>query len=715
MEHVVPRGLWSGGKVKTEFIELSIYLNVSLFITVIFVVFSANNREILPETGGESTGTYVSPSHLKQSLTSPEKGVSLSARVHTGSSAISPSATSGPQSRCEPIPSALSQDSQSARATGSPAQVSQAPRPPILHTTGLPKGYTPIPTLLAKSVGNKVTLMKRPDDYPAVNDVDGQSRDTSLFPSASAATATKLSKAQRSPSGSQQNTQQLQQMEVPRQPGMTMVTAALPKSPQVKPTQTVPKSPVQVVYKVPEGLGQLIRTDSSSPVKISVQPVMNQNSGDKIMQQVVILPPNLLIQKPEEKVTLHQQQAKSIQVPVSKVTSPICMSTNVPGFTIPESRIPVQQVAPLKDARTSGTPSPSVSPCLPQGSMNAAVFNRTQVGGPRVSTTQGVAPYPSPITSPSSTASTDSIKATDPKQELKTVCIRDSQSILVTTRGGNTGIVKVQTSDQNALGSLSTSSVITISPQFKAFLVSKTSTTLSSSASSQTSTPAVTSISVAQPQKQLSSALHSPPTVSTAAITGSIPVTGSGNQSASTAVPPLGQGFTTAATSTVSANIGQLAQAAVGASRFQAPLVKNTVVVPSLTSSGVLTQAEFIGKTGVKRPSTEDRSQVTKFILVTPTSSSASNVAIPKGIPSPTKSHPGSRVMFISQPTASSPTTSVGSIPKLEMATSLPNQTLKMGLVPGQPAAGVNSEALSKVKNVPLPSGGFTMHSHTIC
>ncbi|XP_010736568.3 uncharacterized protein KIAA2026 isoform X2 [Larimichthys crocea] len=688
LEHMVPRGLWSGG-----------------------------TREFVAESAGERTVTYIPPSHLKHPLASPEKGVSLLPRVQTGSSNVTSTADSGSQATSELIPSNQSRDSNSAWAARVPVHTSLSPRPPILHpTTGLPKGYTPIPTLLAKSVGNKVTLMKRPADYPGVNNIDKESKGS--LPT-SVVTTTTLSKAQCSPSVSQQNSQQMQTQGQPR---MATVTAALSKSPQAKPTQTVPKNPVQVVYKVPEGLGHLVRTDNSSPVKISVHPVMDQNTGEKIMQQVVILPSNLLIHKTEEKASiLNQQQSKGIQVPVSKVTSPLCMSTNVPGFTIPENRIPVQQVAPLKDTRTVRTPSPSVSPCLQQGPMNTAGLKGTQVCSPQTSTTQGVVPNPSPITTSSSAVSTGPIKSTNPKQELQTVCIRDSQSILVTTRGGNTGIVKVQSSsDQNALGSLPTSPVITISPQFKAFLVSKTSPTLSPSAPSKTpscTTPAVTSISVAQSQNQVSSVLKSPSTITTqilTAVTGNIPITGLGSQTASTAVA-LGQGSNTSAGSTVPTKIGQSASTASAGSHFQASLVKNTVV-PSLNSSGVpqvVTQAEFISKTGMKWPSTDERPQVTKFILVTP-SSSASNVATSKGTPSSTKSLPSSRVMFISQPTATSSTTSVGTIPQQAivtgasgqlLTTSLSGQNVKMGISTDQPVGRVNSETLSKDKNITLPLG----------
>uniref|UniRef100_A0A3Q3FVS8 Bromo domain-containing protein n=1 Tax=Labrus bergylta TaxID=56723 RepID=A0A3Q3FVS8_9LABR len=453
--------------------------NVSKYLFFV-LMFPASTREFLSESSGERTVIH----QLKQPLDSTD---SLLPKVHPGISNI----TSAHDS-CQPLRSKLAPSNQSgdsASAARLPAQASLSPKPPILHpTTGLPKGYTPIPTLLAKSVGNKVTLMKHPTDLV-------------------------------------------------RHTGMAIVTAALPKSSQANTTQTAPKSPVQVIYKVPEKLGQLIQKDGcSSPVKISVHPVMDHNTGEKIMQKVVILPSNLLIKNIADKASsLDHQQCKGIQVPVSKVAGPLCMSTNVPGFTIPENRIPVQQVAPLKDAKTVRTPSPSVSPNLQQGTPNTAGFNRAQICNAHASTTHVIPPKPSTNITPSSAGSPEPMKSTVPKQELRTVCIRDSQSILVTTRGGNTGIVKVQaSSNKNAPGYLPSTPVITISPQFKAFLVSKTAQT-PFTAPSQTSSctvPAVTSVSWGQPQMQAPSVLKSPSSVTPpmfTAVTDSLPVMGSGS------------------------------------------------------------------------------------------------------------------------------------------------------------------------------------------
>lgn len=681
---------------------------------------SASTREFVAESDGERLLTYVQPNHLDHPLASTEKGISLLPRVQSG---ITLSGGSGLQSRPEPVPPNQSRVTNTSWASGLPAQDSVLPRPPILHpTTGLPKGYTPIPTLLAKSVGNKVTLMKRPANYPVGNRIEKQSKGSLVSIPTSVLTVTKLSKAQASPSSSQQNPCGLQQTEVQRQQGMATVTAAFPKPLQVMPSQTVPKSQVQVVRKVPDRLGQLVRTESSSPVKIAVHPAVDQSTGEKKMQQVVILPSHLLIKKTEETASsLHQTQSKGIQVPVSKVTSPLCMSTNVPGFTIPESKIPVQQVAPLKNTRALRTPSTSVSSCLQQEVVKTAGSKEAQVNTSQAGATQAVMSNPSPIKNASPEGSTEKTKSPNPKQELKTVCIRDSHSILVTTRGGNTGIVKVQTSSDQ-IGSFTTNPVITISPQFKAFLISKALQTVPPSTSSPTSCSIPTSTPVAQTQKQDLSLFKSPssvPSAMPAAVTDSVPSTGPHTQTANVTFASC-QGSSVSIGSTVTTKNSQHEQSAPTGSHLQASLVKNTDVVPSLSSSGVpqaVTQADVISKRGAKRASTDARPQLAKFILVTPSSSSSSvsSVALSKCTTSATSSIPSSGVMYIGQPAVPLSATSMGSSPKQPMVTgvsgrllttSTSSQPVKVGF---QPVCSVNAETLSKVKSITLPSGGCVL------
>lgn len=661
--------------------------------------------------------TCVPPNHLKHPQASAEKGIGLRQKDQTVSSIIS-FADARSQSRSDLNPANQSRDS--AWAERVTAHVSAPPRSPILHPTiGLPKGYTPIPTLLAKSVGNKVTLMNRPSDCPGVNSEDEQSKRSLVSLPTTAVANTKFSKAQSSPFSSQQNKQQIQvrgpqQTKAPEQSEVATVAAVLPKSPQGKPTQTALKNPVQVVYKVPEGLGHFVRKDNNSPIKISVQPVLGQDTGEKTVQQVVILPSNLLVHKTEAKsCSLDQQQTKGFQATVSKVASSFCMSTDVPGFRIPENRIPVQQVAPLKDARTVKTPSPSVSPRLQQGTLNTAGSKEARLCSVQASASQDTTPNTTSITAVSNTVCTETGKPTDPKQELKTVCIRDSQSILVTTRCGNTGIVKVQTSsDQNALGSVHTSPVITISPQFKAFLLSKA--TQSTSAPSQTVPSVVQAMTTAQPQKQVHPVLKTPSSLKNTmltATTGSIPITCSNSQTTVSAVA-VSQGLSTSTGSTVATNISQPVHTPAAGSHFQASLVKNSVAVPLQSGTGFSQAAT--SKTGMKRTTTDEGSQVTKFILVTPSSSSSSNVAASKGTPSSPKPVPSSRLMFVTQPTLTSSATIIGSLSAPAMATcasgqgattSLSSQTLKVGLRPGKPASGISLEPLSKGKNITLPQG----------
>ncbi len=263
----------------------------------------------------------------------------------------------------------------------------------------------PIQALLAKSVGNKVTLISHPKAAVMAQGM----RDHNKRASSSVQLSTTCAYTQTS----------------------TMTSAT--------------ESTGQVVYKTAGGVG-LLRQGSTS-INFSVQSISDQKSGAKAMQQVVILPSNLLIQSAENK-------AAQTSVSVPKTTTYV---SNVSGFTIPENKVPVQPVAPLKDTSTVRTPSAVVTPSL---------RNLTTVGVPKKTTEPKMALNKS---------ASSGLTKSDAKQELRTVCIRDSQSILVTTRGGNTGVVKVQTSESGT-GGLPPSPVFNISPQLHAFLVSKSST-----------------------------------------------------------------------------------------------------------------------------------------------------------------------------------------------------------------------------------------------
>lgn len=634
------------------------------------------------------------PSTYPNPMDGREKGAALLPRLKPGCGIIISGEDSGLQLKPQLILSNQSTDSDSTWASSSKPQAS----PVVQSTAGLPKGYTPIPTLLAKSVGNKVTLMNRPADYSGVNNKDRKKRGS--LPTSAVITA----KAQNSPSV-QQNTGGLQQAEAHTQP------AALPKPVQAKPRQAITKNPFPVNCMVPETRAPL--TESSSPAAISVRPFVNQTAGENVTQQVVILPSKFLIQNDNEVASpLRQQQAAAIQGPVSNVSGPVCMSTNVPGFTIPENKIPVQQVAPLKNTVTLRTP---VSLRPQEEIENTAGFKVKQIWNPPFSFSKSTVANSSFSTTPSSSSSTKPCKSPDQKQELRTVCIRDSQSILVTTRGGNTGIVKVQSSsDQNALGSFSMNPVITISPQLKAFLVSKATQNLSTSAPAQTSCtiPAVTSISGAQTHRPVSAVTKSHDTLTIAglpSVTSSIPTLDPRNTTANT-TPAFAKGPNVSISSTVAESLSPCTQAA---SVFQLSAVKTTVA-PSLSHSSpqVVPQAEPTNKTSIKRASTEEISQHTKFILVSPSSlSTISNVTLSKSPPSSKRSLPTSGVMFIGQPPATSASTSAGTTPTQPLATGAsgpPQNTslsnLTIGFRAGQPVGNLKPEA-SKLKNITLPSG----------
>lgn len=305
---------------------------------------------------------------------------------------------------------------------------------------GFQRRCNPIQALLAKSVGNKVTLIS----HPQVTVTDRTLQCPNKTVSAALTTANPTAVCQLTP-----------------QP--TPVSVQTPTS-----TPSSVHRPMQVVYKAPEGLS-LVR-NNSTPLKFSVQPVIPQKTVEKAMQQVIILPTNLLIQKTEEKRA--QQLSSSTSVATTK---PATLLSNTLGFTVPENKIPDQQVSPLKSISTVITSS-AVSPSL-QKSVSCGVSPARKKTAEPSSTLKG---------STISTSATTEPNTCDLNQELKTVCIRDSQSILVTTRGGNTGVVKVQTSDNSAASVLPPSPIFTLPPKFQAFLVSKPSAVAISTAQATT-------------------------------------------------------------------------------------------------------------------------------------------------------------------------------------------------------------------------------------
>ncbi|KAM6170468.1 putative bromodomain-containing protein 10 [Rhynchocyon petersi] len=340
----------------------------------------------------------------------------------------------------------------------------------------LQKGTKPIQALLAKNIGNKVTL-------------------TNQLPPSTGRSAPAVDKSVLSPLEAS-----------PMKPALTCHANT--------------KGPLQMVYKIPSGHWLPVDLQNSS-VKIQMQPVVDPKTGEKIMQQVLILPKNFVIQHKEGKAVakemppLQPKGPEPLCSPVpqtanisSSVTSVLVNSTGSvspqqPGTVFNKTVAPLSNVSGARPQPL--TPTSSISTLLtppgktnqneagrPKNALSATTFPQP-IASPTISST--VQPLLSATassgpTNPGHSLSCFSQKATDSseaKQELKTVCIRDSQSILVRTRGGNTGVVKVQTSpEQSSPSSLSASSVFTLAPQLQAFLVPK-----STASSSSTFSPVV--------------------------------------------------------------------------------------------------------------------------------------------------------------------------------------------------------------------------------
>ncbi|XP_073680976.1 uncharacterized bromodomain-containing protein 10-like [Garra rufa] len=408
----------------------------------------------------------------------------------------------------------------------------------------------PIQALLAKSVGNKVTLISHPKAAVMAQILrDHKTASVNLPPVQLSTTCAST-------------------------PHSELVSETLTR------TTSTSESTGQVVYKTAGGVG-LLRKGSTS-VNFSVQPISDQKSGAKVMQQVVILPSNLLIQSTENK-------AAQTSASAAKTTTYL---SSVSGFAVPENKVPVQPVAPLKDTSTVRTPSAVVMPSL---------RTLTTVGVPKKTTEPKVALNKS--------ASSGTTKP-DAEQELRTVCIRDSQSILVTTRGGNTGVVKVQTSESRT-GALPPSPVFNISPQLQAFLVSKSSTSTTQAVSA---TLAAKSLPGVTPQSTFVAGTVAPLTLNQISNTGT---TGKTIKSA-----------------------------------------KSTLLATSKSSDSVLLtvkdggQQNMVSKCGTKPPqkqaqagsTTPDQSTFQKVFLVTPSPNIPSKVTTTTA----TCAVPGSRFMFIS-------------------------------------------------------------------
>ncbi|XP_007428184.1 uncharacterized protein KIAA2026 homolog isoform X1 [Python bivittatus] len=399
----------------------------------------------------------------------------------------------------------LSTDSCLNKQIESPASESLDMTDSTASVPHLIKGTKPIQALLAKNIGNKVAL-------------------TSQLPSTVGRSTSTSEKLIMSTVGSS-----------PIKPGL--------------PCQTSSKSSLQVLYKMPAGHCMPVDLHNNS-VKIQMQPAVDSKSGEKttgekIMQQVLILPKTFLIQHRESKSGAKENQSLQqniIEQHNISLPHPTDINTTlVPPFSA-SSITAATTLLPSTNVKQNITQLPqggdslnriSVVPSITSTSNTlASVVKMNQSETTKITKTV-VSAASSPVASPIVSSAIQTLTTTVPqsvtpyissslqntadigeaKQELKTICIRDSQSILVRTRGGNTGIVKVQTnSEQISASNLSPSSVFTYAPQLQAFFMPK---------STQLSTSTVSTVTKAIPSfptlAQMSPATSSIPTISSCA------------------------------------------------------------------------------------------------------------------------------------------------------------------------------------------------------
>ncbi|MEE6459164.1 hypothetical protein FKM82_000558 [Ascaphus truei] len=330
-------------------------------------------------------------------------------------------------------------------------------------------GTKPIQALLAKNIGNKVTLTNQLT--PTMSKNVPTSETSALSPTKS----------------------------VPVKPLMSCQAA----------TQT----PLQMIYKLPDG--QCIPIDlQNSSVKIQMQPVIDSKTGEKLMQQVLIFPKNLLFQHKEVKTTTKECQPLQQNTVAQHCVSNV-ISSSSKGYVSADTSAPLpaqvydKSVVHLTKPIAVSQPSFSTS----AGNELASAFKENQCNTSKGNTPVLATSFPGSLvpsvvslavpfapggaTQGRATSTVAHHKVTSSlsnsseiKQELKTVCIRDSQSILVRTRGGNTGVVKVQTSQDQISSGILPSSIFTFTPQLQPFLMSKSKTSISSTFSSVAPSPA---------------------------------------------------------------------------------------------------------------------------------------------------------------------------------------------------------------------------------
>ncbi|PKU41255.1 hypothetical protein llap_8444 [Limosa lapponica baueri] len=342
------------------------------------------------------------------------------------------------------------------------------------------KGTKPIQALLAKNTGNKVTLTNQLSPPPGIN------------------------------------------VSTSEKPVLSPLESSLIKP--ALPCQTSSKTPLQMVYKMPNGHCVPVDLHNSS-VKIQMQPVIDPKTGEKVMQQVLILPKNFLLQQKEGKMvskdiqSLQQKSSEMHYITLPEISNVSVSLTPVlvtgPANTMAQSPSTIfnNNITHLSQVTVPMNTTQALPVVTSASNLLSSTIKLGQTETDKIKTTISAATFAVSLTSPTlptasqslisamalsgstntasachSLASQQTADSFETRQELKTVCIRESQSILVTTRGGNTGIVKVRTNpDQISPSGLSSSSVFTYAPQLQAFLVPKT-TALSCSTLSSVAT-----------------------------------------------------------------------------------------------------------------------------------------------------------------------------------------------------------------------------------
>ncbi|CAM9893758.1 unnamed protein product [Lampetra planeri] len=277
---------------------------------------------------------------------------------------------------------------------------------------------------------------------------------------------------------------------------------------------SVAERPMRLMYRTADG--RLLPIDlSGGQVRVVSQSTTDPRTGQAVVQQVLLLPRSFLAQcqqqqQPKQQLQQQQQEEKAKPGVAGQVVKALVKTmtigqtqSQIPGQVKIQTQLQTQtvgqtqtlgQIQTTGQVHTAQTLGQTVAQANTRGHTQTLGQTETKTTLPH--TSQSLPKSPSQTQTQTQTlgqtqtslgqtqdlgtkmqsnrSSAVATGAMDPSgQVLKTFCVHESQSILVTTRGGNTGLVRVRS--PNSPSSLTSSSNLVTPPSYLTWSSSITS------------------------------------------------------------------------------------------------------------------------------------------------------------------------------------------------------------------------------------------------